>query len=311
MQTAPVEIVRGYYDAFNAHAPDRAVRRLAPSMTEWGKPFGRARTAEALADIFTLFPDARLDVREVVPHGDDVVVMAACSGTHRGVGRLPLYGGRTAGVPPTGRRFSVLRIDWWSLKDGLVADRVGLGDDASLLMQLGLIPARTPFDLPVGFDGPPVVHRGIATEPRQARNLALMQGNQDAQARGDFDEAVKVFAPDTSNHGRASSLDRLKLIYGAIRDSYTRVDGGTGLLKMVAVDDGVIASTERLVRHTGVMRFPIDSGFLFELPPTGRTFVQRQIHWWTLEDGLVVSHRACRDDVGMAIQLGLLPPPPA
>lgn len=59
------------------------------------------------------------------------------------------------------------------------------------------------------------------------------------------------------------------------------------------------------------MRFPIDGGFLYELEPTGKAFVQRHLHWRTFKDGPVMEHRASRDDVGMACQLGLLPPPPA
>jgi hypothetical protein len=53
----------------------------------------------------------------------------------------------------------------------------------------------------------------------------------------------------------------------------------------------------------------VDGGFLLNLAPTGREFVQRHLHWWTFKDGLAVEHRACRDDVGMAVQLGLLPRP--
>jgi hypothetical protein len=65
------------------------------------------------------------------------------------------------------------------------------------------------------------------------------------------------------------------------------------------------------MRHTGVSRFPIDGGYLLDKPPSGRTFRQRHIHWLTLKDGLIVEHRACRDDVGMAVDLGLLPKPPS
>jgi hypothetical protein len=33
----------------------------------------------------------------------------------------------------------------------------------------------------------------------------------------------------------------------------------------------------------------------------------QHIHWLTLRDGLIVEHRACRDDVGRMNQLGLMP----
>ena len=46
-------------------------------------------------------------------------------------------------------------------------------------------------------------------------------------------------------------------------------------------------------------------------PPTGRTFAITQSHWFRVEDGQVVEHWANRDDLGMAAQLGWVPPSPA
>jgi hypothetical protein len=41
-------------------------------------------------------------------------------------------------------------------------------------------------------------------------------------------------------------------------------------------------------------------------PGTGRT----QSHWFRLEDGRIIEHWANRDDLGMARQLGWIPPSP-
>ena len=46
-------------------------------------------------------------------------------------------------------------------------------------------------------------------------------------------------------------------------------------------------------------------------PPTGRTFAITQSHWFRMRDGMVVEHWANRDDLGMATQLGWVPPTPA
>jgi predicted ester cyclase len=46
-------------------------------------------------------------------------------------------------------------------------------------------------------------------------------------------------------------------------------------------------------------------------PPTGRPFRATQSHWFRLEDGLIREHWANRDDLGMAKQLGWIPPSPA
>ena len=46
-------------------------------------------------------------------------------------------------------------------------------------------------------------------------------------------------------------------------------------------------------------------------PPTGRTFAITQSHWFRMKDGQVLEHWANRDDLGMATQLGWIPPTPA
>ncbi|MGV9709173.1 ester cyclase [Gordonia sp. NPDC003424] len=44
--------------------------------------------------------------------------------------------------------------------------------------------------------------------------------------------------------------------------------------------------------------------------PTGRSFAVPQTHWYRMADGLCVEHWATRDDMGMAEQLGWVPPTP-
>ena len=42
--------------------------------------------------------------------------------------------------------------------------------------------------------------------------------------------------------------------------------------------------------------------------PTGKPYAAQQIHIWRLEDGKVIEHWSCRDDLGQALQLGLIGP---
>jgi predicted ester cyclase len=51
----------------------------------------------------------------------------------------------------------------------------------------------------------------------------------------------------------------------------------------------------------------VDSVF----PPTGKTFAITQSHWFRIEAGRIIEHWANRDDMGMAKQLGWIPPTPA
>lgn len=46
-------------------------------------------------------------------------------------------------------------------------------------------------------------------------------------------------------------------------------------------------------------------------PPTGKTFTVTQSHWFRIDDGQITEHWADHDDIGMARQLGWIPPTPA
>ena len=46
-------------------------------------------------------------------------------------------------------------------------------------------------------------------------------------------------------------------------------------------------------------------------PSTGRTFAVQHTHWLRIADGKVAEHDAVRDDLGMAKQLGWIPPRPS
>ena len=45
-------------------------------------------------------------------------------------------------------------------------------------------------------------------------------------------------------------------------------------------------------------------------PSNGRSFSVRQTHWFKVRDGAISEHDAVRDDLGMAKQLGWIPPRP-
>jgi predicted ester cyclase len=51
----------------------------------------------------------------------------------------------------------------------------------------------------------------------------------------------------------------------------------------------------------------VDSVF----PPTNKTFAATQSHWFRIEDGMIIEHWANRDDLGMAKEVGWVPPTPA
>jgi predicted ester cyclase len=306
--------IQGLHEAFNRHDGRAFAAHFAEEVVVDGRRAVRNDVAEVYADIKARFPDARREIQEIVAVDDHVITRSLYSGTHLGVGRLDVDGGQMIGAPATGEPFVVQHIDWYTLGDGLITEHRANRDDMSMLMQLGLAPAVPPVNSPARPS--PVSHRHVSGTQAQARNLATVEAWNQAMAAGDLDAAVSCWSLDLLNHGRKIGPELIRMILGEGLRIYTNVDegDGVGMREVVAVDDCVIARYERRVAHTGVGTIPIDGGLLVGKPATGRTFTMRHIHWFTLKDGLVIEHRACRDDVGMMVELGLMPapaPPPA
>jgi predicted ester cyclase len=80
---------------------------------------------------------------------------------------------------------------------------------------------------------------------------------------------------------------------------------------VVAEGDLVAVRCTMSGRHTGPFVTYDDAGKVASaMPPTGRTFGVTHSHWLRVRDGQVVEHRANRDDLGQAFQLGWVPPSP-
>jgi steroid delta-isomerase-like uncharacterized protein len=78
------------------------------------------------------FPDARLQLEDVIPAGDTVTCRFTLSGTHQG----PFQG-----LPATQRAFSIPGITILRFQAGKCVERWSQADFLSLLQQLGAIPA--------------------------------------------------------------------------------------------------------------------------------------------------------------------------
>ena len=73
--------------------------------------------------------------------------------------------------------------------------------------------------------------------------------------------------------------------------------------RVVAEDDLVVVHLTMNGRHVA-STMPLLAG----LPPTSDAVAWDFIHIWRVEDGLIVEHWACRDDVGLLAQVGGWPP---
>ena len=142
---------------------------------------------------------------------------------------------------------------------------------------------------------------------KQERNVTAIKASNDAFNRGDIDAVIQSFAELSNNHGRVVPRAGIARVLQDIRTRFPDVH--LSIERIVATDDEVIVLQTYSGTHLGVGQIPVDGGLLVGVPPTGRHFSVQHIHWYTLKDGLIVDHRANRDDVGMMVQLGLIVPP--
>jgi len=80
-----------------------------------------------------------------------------------------------------------------------------------------------------------------------------------------------------------------------------------------ALADGnlVVVNSTMNGRHVAPWAVYADGSVDTVFPPTNKTFAMTQSHWFRIEDGTIIEHWANRDDLGVARQLGWIPPTPA
>ncbi len=137
-------VVLAMHDAFHRRDFAAGAQLFAPLFSNHGVELPREAIMAVWTDICTRFPDARLDIITLSVGGEWVSVRNTYSGTHQGVGTLPVDGGFLVGVEPTGQPFSVPHIHMYRLQDGLIAEHHACRDDLGMMAQLGLPLQITP-----------------------------------------------------------------------------------------------------------------------------------------------------------------------
>jgi steroid delta-isomerase-like uncharacterized protein len=96
-----------------------------------GQGVGRDGVLDRFSMIVTgLAP--RFTVEDVIAEGDRVVVRWTNAGTHAG---------EFAGIPATGKTFTIGGVDIYRVADGLLCEHWHVVDQLAMLGQLGLLPA--------------------------------------------------------------------------------------------------------------------------------------------------------------------------
>ena len=137
------QVVRGYFEAMNAHDAIQVASYLTDDYVEsdflpQAPPSNKQQTTENNTGVFQAFPDINFHIQKVAVHGDQVSVEVHVTGTHNGTLTLP-------GMPPipaTGRKFSVPdKVVFTMRGDQIAAQRFespANGGPAEAFKQLGI-----------------------------------------------------------------------------------------------------------------------------------------------------------------------------
>jgi predicted SnoaL-like aldol condensation-catalyzing enzyme len=116
---------------------------------------------------------------------------------------------------------------------------------------------------------------------------------------GDLDAADELIHPKFVNHeappdnpqGPEGLKETVRWLHGLWGPMHADIEDE------LCEGDKVVARVTMHGRHVGE--------FLGK-PPTGKKFAAEQIHIWRVMDGKVIEHWSVRDDLGQALQLGLI-----
>jgi predicted ester cyclase len=117
------------------------------------------------------------------------------------------------------------------------------------------------------------------------------KGNMDATDELVHPDFVNHEAPPNNQQGPEGLKETVEWLRGLWGPMHFEIEDE------IAEGDKVVARVVMHGRHIGE--------FLGQ-EPTGKEFATKQIHVWRLEDGRMIEHWSVRDDLGQALQLGLL-----
>jgi predicted ester cyclase len=139
----------------------------------------------------------------------------------------------------------------------------------------------------------------------EQQHRALVERYVDASNRGAPDEMAALFAEDASNHQRPIGREGFRAVFHALHAIFP--DWHYEIERIVADGESVSLLARLTATHLGTSEMPVFNGLLTGVPPTGKRIDVLHVHLYRVVDGLIVEHRAVREDLGMLQQLGLMP----
>lgn len=132
-------IVRENYEAFNRRDLDAAASACSDDMKWQNVSFGQTyRGPQGMKDYLNNwlkgFPDARVEIVNLVESGEWVTCELVGRGTHNGT-----LNGPAGPIPPTGKSVEVRMCEVHRLRGGKVIDGRSYFDSTTMMRQLGLL----------------------------------------------------------------------------------------------------------------------------------------------------------------------------
>lgn len=151
--------------------------------------------------------------------------------------------------------------------------------------------------------------RDAAVEVAEGALRGVLDGDLDVLSTVVHPDAInrEALAEPPATRGRGPAAFHATGYW--LREAFSELSWRT---ETTLVDEDVIVSFGTMSgRHTGkfVVWTP-DMEVERVFTPTGKSFEVRQAHFQRIRDGLVVEHWAVRDDQGMGMQAGWIPPTP-
>ncbi len=106
---------------------------LAPDFLDHSHPEfrpGPQDIKQNLLDFYTAFPDATINLEDMIGEGDTIAFRFTIRGTHTGT---------FAGIPPTGKTVTLTGMDFVRIVNGKIAEIWSNQDTLSMLQQLDVI----------------------------------------------------------------------------------------------------------------------------------------------------------------------------
>jgi steroid delta-isomerase-like uncharacterized protein len=251
---------------------------------------GKQEVAAFFEGLFQGIPDIHSTQNRILVSDNIMVTQATAAGTHLG---------ELSGIPATGQSLQIVPLHIWEFEDNKVKLATEYLDMASMLMQIGLMPAPDldPAMLVPSFTVPEAEPTGLT--PLEAAAKFTSRWNA-----GDLSSMAKMIHPDANILIAPLGIPLSRDAYIAVGEMMFQGFSEMPMEVIRAIDmgDGWVV-TELLITGT-------NDGPYMGMPATRRSIMLRGVSLQRYNaDGLIMDLSSYYDNLTMLAQLGLFPPP--